>query len=116
MDLPQESISNPPAQFDSVITMPSNDFQKIIRDMINIGEDIEITSIGNQLKLVCNGEFAHQETVLGETNNGLKFSTTQSPELPIQGVFSLKYLFKCPCNCIRIAFSDGGGSFFLCSS
>ena len=32
MDLPEESISIPPAQFDSVITMPSNDFQKIIRD------------------------------------------------------------------------------------
>ena len=73
--------------------------------MINIGENIEVTSIGNQLKLICNGDFAHQETVLGETNNGLKFSTSQSPELPIQGIFSLKYLLlftKCTNLCNQI--------------
>ena len=30
--------------------------------------------MGSQLILNCNGDFASQETVLGETNNGLKFS------------------------------------------
>lgn len=107
LDIQMDEINIPPAEFETELTLPSCDFQKIIRDMINIGEDIEITSIGNQLKLVCNGEFAHQETVLGETNNGLKFSTTQSPELPIQGVFSLKYLLlftKCTNLCNQIQF------------
>ena len=107
LDIQLDEINIPPAEFETELTLPSCDFQKIIRDMINIGEDIEITSIGNQLKLVCNGEFAHQETVLGETNNGLKFSTTQSPELPIQGVFSLKYLLlftKCTNLCNQIQF------------
>ena len=41
--------------------------------MINIGENIEIKSIGSQLILNCCGDFASQETILGETNNGLKF-------------------------------------------
>jgi len=107
LDIQEDEINIPPAEFETELTLPSCDFQKIIRDMINIGEDIEITSIGNQLKLICNGEFAHQETVLGETNNGLKFSTTQSPELPIQGVFSLKYLLlftKCTNLCNQIQF------------
>ena len=107
LDMENENINIPPAEFESELTFPSNDFQKIIRDMINIGENIEITSIGHQLKLICNGEFAHQETVLGETNNGLKFSTTQSPELPIQGIFSLKYLLlftKCTNLCQQIHF------------
>ena len=107
LDIQEDEINIPPAEFETELTLPSCDFQKIIRDMINIGEDIEITSIGNQLKLVCNGEFAHQETILGETNNGLKFSTTQSPELPIQGVFSLKYLLlftKCTNLCNQIQF------------
>ena len=44
--------------------------------MINIGSNIEIKSMGSQLILNCNGDFASQETVLGETNNGLKFSQT----------------------------------------
>ena len=105
LDIQDDDISIPPAEFETELTLPSGDFQKIIRDMINIGENMEITSIGNQLKLVCNGEFAHQETILGETNNGLKFSTTQSPELPIQGIFSLKYLLlftKCTNLCNQI--------------
>ena len=41
--------------------------------MVNIGENIEIKSIGSQLILNCLGDFASQETILGETNNGLKF-------------------------------------------
>ena len=107
LDMENENIQIPPAEFETELTFPSSDFQKIIRDMINIGENIEITSIGNQLKLVCNGDFANQETVLGETNNGLTFTTSQSPELPIQGTFSLKYLLlftKCTnlCNQIQI--------------
>jgi proliferating cell nuclear antigen len=105
LDIQEDDIDIPPAEFETELTLPSGDFQKIIRDMINIGENIEVTSIGNQLKLICNGDFAHQETVLGETNNGLKFSTTQSPELPIQGVFSLKYLLlftKCTNLCNQI--------------
>ena len=107
LDINEDPIDIPPAEFETELTLPSNDFQKLIRDMINIGENIEITSIGNQLKLVCNGDFANQETVLGETNNGLTFTTSQSPELPIQGTFSLKYLLlftKCTnlCNQIQI--------------
>lgn len=107
LDLHEDPIDIPPAEFESELTLPSGDFQKIIRDMINIGENIEITSIGNNLKLVCNGDFANQETILGETNNGLSFTSHQSPELPIQGIFSLKYLLlftKCTnlCNQIQL--------------
>ena len=40
----------------------------------------------------CNGDFASQETVLCETNNGLQFSQSANEDNPIQGIFSLKYL------------------------
>lgn len=107
LDIQEDPIDIPPAEFETELTLPSSDFQKIVRDMINIGDNIEITSIGNQLKLVCNGDFANQETILGETNNGLTFTSHQSAELPIQGIFSLKYLLlftKCTnlCNQIQI--------------
>ena len=49
MDLPEEAISVPPATFESVITMPSVDFQKLCRDMHNIADFLEIRSVGNQL-------------------------------------------------------------------
>ena len=73
--------------------------------MTNIGEKIEIKSIGNTLVLNCEGDFAEQETILSETQGGLNFSTSMGPELPIQGIFSLKYLIlftKCTNLCNQI--------------
>lgn len=107
LDIQDETINIPPAEFDTELTFPSGDFQKIIRDMINIAENIEIKSIGNELVLSCEGDFASQETVLGETNNGIQFSTCKAPEYPIQGLYSLKYLIlftKCTnlCQIINI--------------
>ena len=38
----------------------------------------------------CNGDFASQETTLGETQNGLQFSQSSAPETPIQGNLFIK--------------------------
>jgi len=107
LDIANENIQIPPATFETELTLPSSDFQKIIRDMTNIGNLIEIKSVGDELILACNGDFACQETCLCETNNGLQFSQSASPETPIQGIFCLKYLLlftKCTnmCNQIHI--------------
>ena len=67
-----EEITIPPATFETELTLPSTDFQKIIRDMTNIGDKMEIKSIGNTLKLNCTGDFAEQETILYETQGGLQ--------------------------------------------
>jgi proliferating cell nuclear antigen len=49
MDLSDDTISIPPAHFESVITMPSSDFQKHIRDMYVLSDTLEIKSVGNML-------------------------------------------------------------------
>ena len=98
MDLNEETIQIPPAVFSSVITMPSNDFQKICRDMHNLAETIEIKSVGQQLFFSCKGDFAKQQTIISETNvNGVSsgLSFNKNPENSndiVQGVFALKYL------------------------
>ena len=107
LDIENKELNIPAAEFDSELTFPSNDFQKIIRDMINISDKIDIKSIGNKLVLSCTGDFASQETVLGETDNGVQFTSCKSSEYPIQGLYSLKYLIlftKCTnlCNIINI--------------
>ena len=105
LDINDENIKIPPAEFQTELSLPSTDFQKIIRDMVNIGENIEIKSIGEQLLLNCYGDFASQETILGETSNGLKFNQAAPKELPIQGIYSLKYLVlftKCTGLCNQI--------------
>lgn len=107
MDLNEENIQIPPATFTSVITMPSNDFQKICRDMSNLAETIEIKSVDNQLLFNCNGDFACQETIMGETNSGMSFLKKTHSDDIVQGVFALKHLVlftKCTnlCNSIEM--------------
>ena len=71
--------------------MPSNEFQKICRDMSNLSEIIEIQNIQNRLIFACNGEFAEQETIFTE-NGGLTFSNDNSKYDVIQGYYNLKHL------------------------
>ena len=92
MDLHEENIQIPPAVFDSVITMPSVDFQKICRDMHNLADNLEIKSTENQLIFSCKGHFASQETSIGETNSGLSFVKNENPDEIVQGIFALKHL------------------------
>lgn len=97
LDLDEEQIEVPDAAFSSVINIPSSDFQKTCRDMCNLATNVEITSVGSQLRFKCHGEFAQQETIMGETTNsnpgcisyvgGKKESTDI-----IQGIFTLKHL------------------------
>lgn len=109
LDLEDDDIEVPPTEFESVLTMPSSDFHKICRDMYNIAEYIEIKSVGNKLMFSCKGDFAQQETILGETDNGMSIekSLEEDMALIVQGVYELKNLVlftKCTnlCNNIEI--------------
>lgn len=106
LDLNEEAIQVPPAQFTSVITMPSGDFQKVCRDMYNLSDTIQIKSIRGQLILDCKGDFANQETIMGESvTNGVNFIHKHDEPGLIQGFFSLKHLVlftKCTNLCSSI--------------
>ena len=107
MDLNEDTITIPPATFESVITMPSADFQKIIRDMHNYADFIDIKSVEDHLIFSCKGDFCSQETIMGETQTGMNFIENQKPDQIIQGVFALKHLVlfsKCTnlCNSIEL--------------
>ena len=95
MDLNQDNISIPPIEFESVITLPSNNFQKICRDMFNLSDNIEITTYGQQITFKCKGDIADQETSIGQSQSSgmslVKNDNTNQNEI-IQGMFSLKYL------------------------
>ena len=100
----QEELSVPDVPFSSIIHMPSSDFQKIIRDLNNISDKLEIKSVHNQLFFKCDGPFANAEIVRSESD-GMEF--TQKDKSIIQGEFSLKnlnYFIKCTnlCNHIEI--------------
>ena len=107
LDINNDDITIPPAEFETELTMPSQDFQKLIRDMINIGEECEIKSYSKSLVFNCLGDFASQSTILNETQDGLQFINNCEDDSLVQGIFSLKYLSlftKCTnlCNQIQL--------------
>ena len=107
MDLNEETIDIPPQEFDSIITMPSPDFQKVCRDMSNLSDIMEIKSIGSQLVFSCKGDFAKLTTVFGSTEDGVNFKKESEATNIIQGYYNLKHLVlftKCTnlCNSVEI--------------
>tara|TARA_Y100000389_G_scaffold70992_1_gene67684 strand:- start:56 stop:859 length:804 start_codon:yes stop_codon:yes gene_type:complete len=110
IDIDVLNVTIPPVNFHTTITMPSSYLQKIIRDMHNISEFIEIRNIEKSLILKCKGDFCSQETILGsEKSQNITISKTSSDEDSdqeiIQGVFSLKYLLiftKCTNLCSQV--------------
>lgn len=95
----------PDVKFDSIINMPSSDFQKIIRDLGNISEKLEIKSVNNELIFLCKGTFADAEIRRSEFGGTMEFKKKTSKIT--QGEFSLKNLglfIKCTnlCNQIEI--------------
>lgn len=89
LDIDEHELVIPDVELDSQISMPSNEFQKMCRDMMNISDTIELTSMKDSFKLTCNGDYAKQETIIGEATHGLTFTKMDNE---VSGKFSLKYI------------------------
>ena len=90
LDIDEQELSIPDVEIDCIVTMNSNEFQKLCRDMSNIKDTITITSEGKEIKFGCDGDFAEWETIIGETSHGLVFN--KQTEDNITGEYSLKYI------------------------
>src|SRR5210317_1478576 len=100
------TIEVPDVKMTSVTILPSADFQRLCRDMSNIGQDIEITRSGNELRLRCEGDFANQETSIE--------CPDESPEMT--GLYSLRYLnifTKATSMCASVQIMQEEGNRFL---
>ena len=82
LDINESRIEVPDVEMTTVTTLPSADFQRLCRDMSNIGTDIEITRDSGIINFRCEGDFANQETIIE--------CPDESPK--ITGLYSLKYL------------------------
>lgn len=100
-----EELQYPDVKFSSILNLPSQDFQKIIRDLSCIAEKLEIKSVGNDLYFKCSGQFASVEILRSESDGSMEFTTKQDPAKITQGEFSLKnlgYFIKCTPLCQQI--------------
>jgi proliferating cell nuclear antigen len=100
-----EELQYPDVTFSSIINLPSQDFQKIIRDLSCISDKLEIKSVGNELIFKCSGQFASAEIHRAESDGSMSFTLKQDSSKIIQGEFSLKnlgYFIKCTNLCQQI--------------
>tara|TARA_Y100000389_G_C17470948_1_gene530724 strand:+ start:2306 stop:3145 length:840 start_codon:yes stop_codon:yes gene_type:complete len=105
LDLDQNKIEVPSTEFKNVITLPSSDFQRICRDMQNIGDKIAIENYGSHIKLTCNGTFANQTTTISGINK--EVTEIDDDYEVVRGIFALKHLClftKCTnlCNTVEL--------------
>ena len=91
LDVDDNELVIPDVEINCVITMPSNDFQRMCRDMSNIADTVQLTSTPLGLIFKCEGDFARQETLIGETTHGLIFKKNDNED-NISGKFALKYI------------------------
>jgi proliferating cell nuclear antigen len=91
MDVKYNDSVIPDIAFQSVVTIPSNVFEKICKDINSLGSSdrVEIQGIGDQLVIKHKGYFSEQRIVLGATDNT---NITNSTGQIIQGIFDLKFL------------------------
>jgi proliferating cell nuclear antigen len=108
LDLGDNPIFADPMQYNSVITLPSVDFQKICRDMANLSAFMEIKDVQNQLIFSCHGDFGSQETILCDNDTNMySIGQKKNAHEIVQGVFALKHLVqftKCTnlCNTVEL--------------
>ena len=92
LDLDNSNMELPSATFNSVITLPSSDFQKVCRDIANLSDTVEITNTDDKLILKCKGDFCQHEIIMNDSDN-LKIEPVEKGVI-YQGEFDAKCLLQ----------------------
>lgn len=94
LDIDEMRLDIPDTNFESVLTMPSADFQRICRDMATLSDSMVIKSVSKKLILNAVGDFAEQQTEIGERDHGMCFQNKSDyqDEVIEYGKFNLKFL------------------------
>ena len=86
LDIDDDILKIPDIKFNSVINMPSNDFQSHIRELAIITNQINITSNNGMITLQGDGDFANTNITVGEKTEN------KDENLIVTGKFNIKYL------------------------
>jgi proliferating cell nuclear antigen len=93
LDIDEVRLEIPDTNFDSVLTMPSVDFQRICRDMAVLSDSMQLHSESRKLVLSAIGDFAEQTTEIGEREHGMYFTNYDKDNASVYyGKFNLKFL------------------------
>jgi proliferating cell nuclear antigen len=87
LDIDEDILDIPNIAFDTVKTMPSNDFQSYVRELSIITNKIKLESVNNTFSMSGEGDFAETRIVVGDSNN-IELDNQHNAS----GTFYIKYL------------------------
>jgi proliferating cell nuclear antigen len=109
MDLDDEEPVIPTTDFEVVITMQSNEFQRTCRELRTVGDCVQIKCLNNEISFSCKGDHSQSRTTYKDGENGVSIfyaekDHTNQPRV-VQGVYELKNLAlfgKCSSLCEEV--------------
>lgn len=93
LDLEEEDIVIPQVEFDRVVSMPSSELSKHVREMATVSPFITIRGTRTTLELVSEGEMAQSHITIEPTASGLNWKHSEDGE-DIEGKYFAKYIEK----------------------
>jgi len=93
LDLDVEDITIPQVEFDRVVSMPSSDLSKHIREMATVSPHITIRGTRNTLELIAEGEMSSSHITIQPTASGLNWTHSEDGD-DIEGKYFSKYIEK----------------------
>jgi len=89
MDIDNDPIVIDPIELDAKISLPSNDFCKICKDLQGLTEYVQFHNINKTLCIKGSGDITEVEIVLGEFGNGITINRNETSDQIIEGKYEL---------------------------
>ena len=93
LDLEAQDFIIPRVEFDRVVSMPSSELSKHVREMVNVNQFITIRATTTTLELVSEGEMARSHITIEPTASGLNWKHSEKGG-DIEGKYFAKYIEK----------------------
>lgn len=93
LDLDAEDIIIPQVEFDRVVSMPSSELSKHVREMVTVSPFITIRATTTTLELVSEGEMARSHITIEPTASGLNWKHSEKGG-DIEGRYFARYIEK----------------------
>lgn len=80
MDIDADTLNIPETEYDVRVTMPSSEFSRIVRDLMQLGESVRIEVSKEGVRFASDGEAANGSVLLRQSDGSHITGTTIKPE------------------------------------
>jgi len=93
LDLDEVNISIPHIEYDRIVSMPSAELAKHVREMVAVSHYVTIKGTRTTLEFIADGDMASSHITIHPTASGLNWKHSEDVD-DIQGKFVVRYLEK----------------------